>query len=156
MYNPDGEADIQNQGKKCYARITVSEENPCTSTILQICVAPPSWPADLDGARARSRRRNVAGETGRQSPSNRGRTRADLYASCGHEAPCAVLGALRRAAKHWHGGDKSLAAIHLARMGLPDIGEDAAYRLSLAAELIDAGVAPRDLARELGFDPGSV
>jgi hypothetical protein len=37
-------------------------------------------------------------------------------------------------------------------MGLPDIGEDAAYRLSLAAKLIDAGVAPRDLARELGFD----
>jgi hypothetical protein len=36
---------------------------------------------------------------------------------------------------------------------LPDIGEDAAYRLSLAAELIDAGVAPRELAQELGFDP---
>jgi hypothetical protein len=38
-------------------------------------------------------------------------------------------------------------------MGLPDIGEDAAYRLSLAAELIGAGAAPRELARELGFDP---
>jgi hypothetical protein len=38
-------------------------------------------------------------------------------------------------------------------MGLPDIGEDAAYRLSLAAELIDAGVAPRELARELGLNP---
>jgi hypothetical protein len=36
-------------------------------------------------------------------------------------------------------------------MGLPDIGEDAAYRLSLAAELLDAGLAPRELARELGF-----
>jgi hypothetical protein len=36
--------------------------------------------------------------------------------------------------------------------GLADIGEDAAYRLLLAAELIDAGVAPRELARELGFD----
>jgi hypothetical protein len=51
----------------------------------------------------------------------------------------AVLGSLRRAAKRWQGGDKSLAAIHLAQMGLPDIGEDAAYRLALAAELIDAG-----------------
>jgi hypothetical protein len=51
------------------------------------------------------------------------------------------------------GGDKSLAAIHLAQMGLPDIGEDAAYRLALAAELIDAGVAPRELARELGLNP---
>jgi hypothetical protein len=56
-------------------------------------------------------------------------------------------------AKHWQGGDKSLAAIELTQMGLPDIGEDAAYRLSLAAELLDAGVAPRELAQELGFDP---
>jgi hypothetical protein len=38
-------------------------------------------------------------------------------------------------------------------MGLPDIGEDAAYRLSLAAELFEAGVAPRELARELGLSP---
>ena len=36
-------------------------------------------------------------------------------------------------------------------MGLPEIGEDAAYRLSLAAELIGAGVAPREIAREFGF-----
>jgi hypothetical protein len=43
------------------------------------------------------------------------------------EAPLAVLGSLRRVAKHWQGGDKCLAAIHLAQMGLPDIGEDAAY-----------------------------
>ncbi|MDQ6703759.1 MAG: hypothetical protein M3Z96_12000 [Pseudomonadota bacterium] len=55
-------------------------------------------------------------------------------------------------AKHWQGGDKCLAAIHLAQIGLPDIGEDAAYRLSLAAELIGAGAAPRELAQELGFD----
>ncbi|MGH6840625.1 MAG: hypothetical protein ACREDV_00805 [Methylocella sp.] len=38
-------------------------------------------------------------------------------------------------------------------MDLPEIGEDAAYRLSLAAEQIDAGVAPRELAGELGLDP---
>jgi hypothetical protein len=60
---------------------------------------------------------------------------------------------LRRAAKHWQGGDKSLAAIHLAQMGLPNVGEDAAYRLSLAVELLDAGVTPRELARELGLNP---
>ncbi len=58
-------------------------------------------------------------------------------------APCAA----------WHSGDKSLAAIHLAQTGLPEIGEDAAYRLLLAAELIDAGLAPRELARELGVSP---
>jgi hypothetical protein len=56
-------------------------------------------------------------------------------------------------AKHWQGGDNCLAAIHLAQMGLPDIGEDAAYRLSLAAELIEAGITPRELARELGLNP---
>jgi len=39
------------------------------------------------------------------------------------------------------------------RWGSLDIGEDAAYRLSLAAELIEAGVAPRELARELGLSP---
>jgi hypothetical protein len=71
-----------------------------------------------------------------------------LAVAYGHGVPLAVLGSLRRVAKHWHAGDKSLAAIHLAQMGLPDVGEDAAYRLSLAAELIDAGVAPRE--------PGSV
>jgi hypothetical protein len=37
-------------------------------------------------------------------------------------------------------------------MGLPDIGDGAAYRLSLAAELIGASVAPRELARELGLN----
>lgn len=76
-----------------------------------------------------------------------------LTVAYGQEVPLAVLGSLRRVAKHWQGGDKCLAAIHLAQMGLPEIGEDAAYRLSLAAELIDAGVAPHEVARELGFDP---
>jgi hypothetical protein len=70
-----------------------------------------------------------------------------------HVAPRAVLGALRRVAKHRQGGDKCLAAIHLAQMGLPGIGEDAAYRLALAAELVEAGVTPRELARELGLSP---
>jgi hypothetical protein len=74
-----------------------------------------------------------------------------LSVAYGEEISQAVFGSLRRVAKHWQGGDKCLAAIHLAQMGLPDIGEDAAYRLSLAAELIDAGVAPRELAQELGF-----
>jgi hypothetical protein len=76
-----------------------------------------------------------------------------LSVAYGEEISQAVLGSLRRVAKHWQGGDRCLAAIHLPQMGLPGIGEDAAYRLSLAAELIDAGVAPRELARELGFDP---
>ena len=76
-----------------------------------------------------------------------------LSVAYGEKISPAMFGSLRRVAKHWHGGDKSLAAIHLAQMGLPDIGEDAAYRLSLAAELIGAGVAPRELARELELNP---
>jgi hypothetical protein len=76
-----------------------------------------------------------------------------LAVAYGEKISQAALASLRRVVKHWQGGDKCLAAIHLAQMGLPDIGEDAAYRLSLAAELIDAGVAPREPARELGFDP---
>ncbi len=74
-----------------------------------------------------------------------------LAVAYGEKISRAVLGSLRRVANHWRGGDKCLAAIHLAQTGLPDIGEDAAYRLSLAAELIDAGLAPRELAQELGF-----
>jgi len=76
-----------------------------------------------------------------------------LSVDYGEKISQAVLGSLRRVAKHLQCGDKSLAAIQLAQMGLPDIGEDAAYRLALAAELIDAGVAPRELAQELRFDP---
>ena len=65
------------------------------------------------------------------------------------DVPGAALGMFRRASKHWQGGDKCLAAIHLAQSGLPDIDEDAAYHLSLAAELIEAGMMPR----ELGLNP---
>jgi hypothetical protein len=69
------------------------------------------------------------------------------------DVPGAALGMFRRVSKHWQGGDKCLAAIHLAQSGLPDIDEDAAYRLSLAAELIEACMTPRELARELGLNP---
>ncbi|MGH6800482.1 MAG: hypothetical protein ACRECZ_03520, partial [Methylocella sp.] len=68
------------------------------------------------------------------------------------EVPAATLGSFRQASKHWRGGDKALAAIHLAQNGLGKLDEDGAYRLSLAAELIDAGMTPRELARELGFE----
>src|SRR5262249_59673159 len=60
---------------------------------------------------------------------------------------------LGRVPKHGRSGDKCLAAIHLAQGGLGKLDADAAYRLSLAAELMDAGVAPRELRRELGLGP---
>jgi hypothetical protein len=63
--------------------------------------------------------------------------------------PDAMVGALRRVSKHWRSGDKCLAAIHLAHSGFGKLDEEGAYRLSLAAELIEPGVAPR----ELGLGP---
>ena len=72
------------------------------------------------------------------------------------DVPSAALGMFHRASKHWQRGDKCLAAIYLAQSGLPDIDEDAAYRLSLAAKLVDAGMTPRNLARGSGAEPGSV
>ncbi len=65
--------------------------------------------------------------------------------------PRNALGALRRVSKHWQSGDKCLAAIHLAQCGLGKLDAEATYRVSLAAKLLDAGVTPRELARELGL-----
>ncbi|MGH6853441.1 MAG: hypothetical protein ACREDJ_09685, partial [Methylocella sp.] len=67
------------------------------------------------------------------------------------EVPAVTLGSFRRAAKHWQSGDKCLAAIHLAQNGLGKLDAAGAYRLSLAAKLIEAGMTPRELARELGL-----
>jgi|GEM_PF-3593060 hypothetical protein len=67
--------------------------------------------------------------------------------------PPAVFGFLRRASKHWRSGDKTLACMQLSQSGLGKLDEEGAYRLSLAAELIEAGFTPRELARELGLSP---
>jgi hypothetical protein len=76
-----------------------------------------------------------------------------LLIAHGHAVSPVVLGRLRWVSKHWRSGDKCLAAIHLAQSGLGKLDEEGAYRLSLAAKLIEAGVAPRQLARELGLNP---
>ncbi len=74
-----------------------------------------------------------------------------LALAFGRDVPPAAIGALQRAVKCWRDGDKALAAIHLAQIGLRKIDGEDAHRLSLAAKLIDGGVRPRDLARELGL-----
>lgn len=76
-----------------------------------------------------------------------------LAVAFGDAPPEAIAEPLQRVAKHWRSGHKCLAAIHLAQSRLPEIDLDAAYRLSLAAELIDAGVTPLWLAEELGVSP---
>ena len=50
----------------------------------------------------------------------------------------------------WRGGDKALAAIHLAFARLPPIELDDAYRLHLADLALDGGVAPETLLRAFG------
>jgi hypothetical protein len=75
-----------------------------------------------------------------------------LAVAFGPKVPPAAIGTLHRAAKCQRAGDKALAAIHLAQIGLRKIDGEDAYRLRLAATLIDGGMRPRDLARELGFN----
>ena len=82
--------------------------------------------------------------------------------------PPRVLANIRRAARSWADGDKSLALVHLAHTGLSQLeeGEAAPFRLFAADRLIEAGVSPRRLLELLdldtsgldllkdGFDPG--
>ena len=56
-----------------------------------------------------------------------------------------------RAGEFWHAGEKALAQIHLAFMGLPKIDEADAYRLFLAGTALEKGVSPSDLMKALGF-----
>jgi hypothetical protein len=58
---------------------------------------------------------------------------------------------IRRAGEFWHAGEKALAQIHLAFMGLPKIDEADAYRLFLAGTALEKGVSPSDLMKALGF-----
>lgn len=92
-----------------------------------------------------------AGDDGLCIDGEEQRIRTLLAVAYGQAISQAALRSLHGVAKHWRRGDKCLAAIHLAQSGLPAIDEDDAYRLALAAELIDAGVAPRWLAHELGL-----
>ncbi len=70
------------------------------------------------------------------------------------EIPQSAIPAIGRAAKHWRSGDKALAAIHLAQIGLRNkIDEEDGERLALAAALLDAGMTAAKLAQELGLQP---
>ncbi|MGP0058228.1 MAG: hypothetical protein ACLPID_02920 [Beijerinckiaceae bacterium] len=62
-----------------------------------------------------------------------------------------ALETIRRAGEVWRTGDKALAQIRLVYIGLPPIDERGAYRLDLAAGLLDKGFSPRHLLKELGF-----
>jgi hypothetical protein len=62
-----------------------------------------------------------------------------------------VIEKIRRAGEIWGAGEKALAQIHLAFMGLPKIDETDAYRLFLAGTALEKGVSPSELMKALGF-----
>ncbi len=62
-----------------------------------------------------------------------------------------VIEKIRRAGEVWRAGEKALAQIHLAFLGLPKIDEADAYRLFLAGTALQKGVSPSELMKALGF-----
>jgi hypothetical protein len=62
-----------------------------------------------------------------------------------------VIEKIRRAGEFWRAGEKALAQIHLAFLGLPKIDETDAYRLFLAGTALEKGASPSDLMKALGF-----
>jgi hypothetical protein len=99
----------------------------------------------------------VAADVARGLSSLRGREArvlALLSAAYNRAVPPSVLGNIERAAKSWREGDDSLAYIHLAHAGLPELQEprNAAQRLFLADELMKAGGKPRTIFEILDLD----
>jgi hypothetical protein len=99
----------------------------------------------------------VAADVARGLSSLRGqeaRVLALLSAAYNRAVPPSVLGNIERAAKSWREGDDSLAYIHLAHAGLPELQEprNAARRLFLADELMKAGGKPRTIFEILDLD----
>jgi hypothetical protein len=64
-----------------------------------------------------------------------------------------VVAKISRACELWNEGEKALAHIHLAHAGLPPCGEGEALRLFAADELLQSGVTPRELRRQLAQTP---
>ena len=62
-----------------------------------------------------------------------------------------VIEKIRRAGEIWRAGEKALAQIHLAFLGLSKIDETDAYRLFLAGTALEKGAGPGDLMKALGF-----
>ncbi len=64
---------------------------------------------------------------------------------------------LESALNCWQRADKALANIHLAFARLPSLeNENDAWRLYLAAGMLDHGLSPRRLLQELGYPPPSI
>ncbi|MGH6857357.1 MAG: hypothetical protein ACRECP_06895 [Methylocella sp.] len=82
---------------------------------------------------------------------NQARVVSLLTAAHGKPAAGGVVAKIRRAGEFWCAGEKALAQLHLAFIGLPKIDEAGAYRLFLAGVALEKGLGPRDLINALGF-----
>jgi hypothetical protein len=82
---------------------------------------------------------------------NEARLLSLLTAAHGKPVAEGVIEKIRRAGKLWCAGEKALAQIHLAFIGLPTIDEMGAYRLFLAGVALEKGLGPSDLMKALGF-----
>jgi hypothetical protein len=68
------------------------------------------------------------------------------------QVPAGVVKNLEKASEHCRRSEKVLAHIHLAFTGLPRLeSANDAYRLYLAAALLDDGLPPREMLAELGL-----
>lgn len=65
--------------------------------------------------------------------------------------PVSVIGNIRNVGM-WSRGERAIAHFHLSHAGLSALDDDDLFRLFAAAELIDAGFAPKELMKALGFD----
>lgn len=85
---------------------------------------------------------------------NRGEARVPVLLAAAYGRPIAdhAIAKMRRAAELWHEGEEALAQSHLAFIGVPDVDEVVAFRLSLAAKLFQLDVSPDTLVKALGFD----
>ena len=74
----------------------------------------------------------------------------------GEAAAARALPNVEAASNLWRQGDKALANLRLIFSGLPGLNDIAdVYRLQLAEYLLDQGLSPHDLMRELGLVPAS-
>ncbi len=80
------------------------------------------------------------------------RVAALLATACGRPIGPRVLAKIERACEFWNAGEKALAHIHLAEMGLPPCSEDETLRLFVAEELLENDVSPDMLLKGQGFE----
>jgi hypothetical protein len=86
-----------------------------------------------------------------------GRLLAMLSVAYRRSVPFDVLGHLKAASDHWQRGDKALANLRLVFANLPRLDDPLdACRLHVAEHLLDSGMLPSVLMRELGMDATAV